>query len=100
MKKGDSACRAINAAANESQVLAAVRDYLASLSAADVALMPAEVMALGLDQIEDLIQSALQLVHHQMMELREAPNAAVLNEAALVLSTAAKRLATLATDTA
>ena len=100
MKKSDSAVRAIRAATTESEVIAAVRDYLTSLDAAQLALLPAEIMAIGMSHAEELVQSALQLVHSEMLAMRDAPEAAVLNEIALVFSTAAQRLAALAKDPA
>ena len=100
MKRGDSAVRAIRAASSESQVVEAVQAYLGSLEASEVAQLPEEVLTLGLRQAEEVIQSALALVHCEMLGVREAPGAALLNETALVLSTAAHRLAALAKDAA
>jgi hypothetical protein len=98
MKKSDSAVRAIRAAKNETQVIAAVRDYLAALDAGEIALIPIDLMASGLEQAEEIVQSALQLVHGAMGAAHSKAAATVLNEATLVLSEAAKRLAALATD--
>lgn len=98
MKKSTSARSAIRAASTESQVLAAVREYLSSLSASELALVPAGIMALGIGQAEEAIQAALLLLHREKLASKAAPAAAVLKDTALVLSAAAKRLAALAED--
>ena len=100
MKKSDKACRAIGAASTETEVLAAVRDYLSSLEASEVAVLPAQLMALVLSGAEEVVQSALQLVHTEMLAAHDRPEAALLNQVTLVFSTAAKRLAALAKNTA
>ncbi len=99
MKKSDSACRDIRAASTESQVVAAVRAYLASLDPAEVALVPTEIMAFNLSGAEEAVQAALHLVHAQMLGMRDATQYAMLSEVVLVFSTAARRLAVLAKDT-
>ena len=98
MKKSDSACRAIRAARTESQVVAALRSYLSSLDAAEVVLIPVQILTLGLNHAEESVQQALELIHTQMASVREAPQSSMLNEIALVFSTAARRLAVLAKD--
>jgi hypothetical protein len=100
MKKSDVACRDIRAARSESDVITAVRGYLDSLSAEEASVLPAELLARGISQAEELIQSALALVHDQMLGKHDSPDASLLNEIELVFSTAAKRLAVLARDTA
>jgi hypothetical protein len=96
LKNSSSTCLAIQSASTEEQVLSSVRDYLSSLSAAEVALMPAGLAALGTSRAEEVVQSALQLVHHEMMVALDAPEADLIKDAVLVFSTAATRLATLA----
>ena len=93
MTKSQKACRAIRAARNESQVVAAVRDYLDSLEAADAALLPGELLALGLVPAEELIQTALHALHEVS---RSDAKGGVVKETASVFSTAARRLAALA----
>jgi hypothetical protein len=100
MKKSDDAVRAIRAAKAESQVIAAVQEYLASLGPSALGVVPAEILAVGLRQAEEVIQSALEGVHEQMLGKEDSPQASLLNDLELVLSTAAKRLAVLARDTA
>jgi hypothetical protein len=100
MTKSEKACNAIRAATKDSQVIGAVRDYLDSLDASDAALLPAELLALGLVPAEEMIQSALQALHSQMAGLDETPRAGLLSQAALVFTTAARRLAALAENTA
>jgi hypothetical protein len=100
MKKSDVACRAIRAARSESEVITAVRGYLESLSPDEASVLPAELLAKGIHQAEELIQSALALVHEQMLGKQDSPDASLLNEIELVFATAAKRLTALARDTA
>ena len=99
MTRTEKACRAIRAATKESQVLAAVRDYLDSLEAADVARLPAQILVMGLTPAEELIQSALQALNDSMRDEGKNTGGAV-NDAVLVFTTAAKRLAVLAENTA
>jgi hypothetical protein len=100
MLKGEKASRAIRAARNESEVLGAVREYLDSLDASDAALLPAELLVRGLTPAEELIQSALQALHSEIDSNAEKARGGVLNEAALVFTTAGRRLAALAKDPA
>ena len=96
MKDSRSTCRAIQTASTEQQVISVVREYLSSLSPAEVALMPAGLSALATSRAEEVVQSALQLVHHEMLVALDAPEAELIKDAVLVFSTAATRLATLA----
>lgn len=96
MKDTHSICRAIQAAPTEAHVVAIVREYLSSLSAAELAALPAGLTALGISHAEEVVQSALQLVHREMLSALDAPEAAFLKDAALIFSTAAQRLAALA----
>jgi hypothetical protein len=100
VKKSDVAIRAIRAAKAESQVVAAVREYLGSLGPSVAAVLPEEILAIGLTQAEDVIQSALRVVHGKVLATEQSPQAALLNDVELVLATAAKRLAVLAGKTA
>jgi hypothetical protein len=100
MRNGDNACRDIKAASTESEVIAAVRRYLGSLDASDAAKLPAEVMALGLSEVEEMVHAALQLVHNEMLGSHDAAEAEVLKDVHRVFTTAAKRLADLAKDVA
>jgi hypothetical protein len=96
MKNTRSTCLAIERASTQEQVIASVREYLSSLSPAEVALMPAGLAALSTSRAEEVVQSAFQLVHHEMLVVLNAPEAGVIKEAVLVFSTAATRLAALA----
>lgn len=100
MKSSDRACRTIRAATSESQVIQAVSEYLKSLHPTVVAIFPAELMAVGLQQAEEVIHSALDIVHRQIARSDLPAEADTLNEIVLVLSTAARRLAILAGNTA
>ena len=100
MTKGEKACRAIKAATKESQVIAAVHGYVESLAPSEAAVLPEELLAMGLTQAEEVLQSALQALHGQMEGGGGKPKSGVLSEASLVFTTAARRLAALAKDTA
>jgi hypothetical protein len=96
LKDTQSTCRALQAAHTESQVVSIVREYISSLSPAELALLPAGLGSLGISHVEEVVQSALQLVHREMLSVLDAPEAAFLKDAALIFSTAAQRLAALA----
>ena len=96
MKDVSSTCRALQAATSEEQVVAIVRGYLASLTAEEAALMPAGLTALSVSHVEEVVQSALHLVHREMLAVFDAPETVVLKEASLVFTTATQRLAALA----
>jgi len=59
-------CVAIQSATTEEQVIAAVRAYLASLSAKDAASMPAALVALARSHAENIVEAALHLVNAEM----------------------------------
>jgi hypothetical protein len=100
MTSSDKACRAIRAATKETEVLAAVRDYLESMDASAAAGLPAEILAMSLVPAEELVQTALQALHGAMASANERVKAGVLSEATLVFSAAARKLASLAKDAA
>jgi hypothetical protein len=100
MTRSEKACRAIRNAANESQVIGAVREYLESLDDSDARRLPAEILVMGLSPAEELVQTALQALHDGMEAAHEDSKAGILSEATLVFTTAAKRLAALAKDAA
>ena len=97
MTNTEKACRSIRAAKNETQVMAAVREYLDSLDAKDLATLPAELLVLGLTPAEELIQAALQALHDALPG-SGAKGGAIVNDTALVFKAAARRLAALAED--
>ena len=94
MTRSDKARRAIRAATTESEVVRAVREYLDSLDMSDVERLPAEILIMGLSPAEELIQLALQTLHAQIKQ--DNSKGGILREAALVLTTAARRLSMLA----
>ena len=96
MKSSETACRAIRAAATESEVIQVVSDYIESLEPSTVALLPSELMAIGLSQAEEVIHSALQVVRGQVARSKRSPEGKRLRDIVQVLSTAAQRLAALA----
>ncbi len=89
------ALTAIRLAKTESDVIAAIRDYLASLSAEELALIPGGFRALGLITIDEILQAAVELAQREMLAVAEAPETEVVRDAANVFSTAAIRLATI-----
>ena len=58
--------------------------------------MPAALIALGQSHAENIVQSALQLVHEEMLTVLDAPESDLLRQSVLVLATASRRLAMLA----
>lgn len=97
MKSSDTACRAIRAASTESDVMRAVSNYLESLEPAALALLPSELTAIGLSHAEEVIHSALELAQSRIgRSAKTTPQARTLSDIVLVLSAAARRLATLA----
>ena len=96
MKNSRSTCLAIENALTQDEVVVSVREYLASLNPAEIALMPPGLAVFATGRAEEVVHSALQLVHHEMAVALDAPEAELIKEAVLVFSTAATRLATLA----
>ena len=94
MTRGDKACRAIRAATRESEVIAAVRDYIDALDSSDAARLPAEILVMGLTPAEELIQSALQSVE-TLLKAEKGAKGGALRELTRVLTAAARRLADL-----
>ena len=99
MTRSDSACRAIRAASTESEVVEAVSQYIRSLNAGAVALLPVGLLTIGLAHAEEVIHSALELVHAKMIHSKGTPEADTMSEVVLVLTTAARRFAALAKTT-
>jgi hypothetical protein len=97
MKDPRSTCLAIQAASTEEQVIVVVREYLSSLSPDEIALLPKGLATLGTNHVEEVVQSAVQLAHHEMLAALNESEAVLLKDAVLVFSTAATRLAALAT---
>jgi hypothetical protein len=100
MTRSDRACRAIRAANSESEVIEAVREYVESLDLGDVALLPAEILSMGLAPAEELVQSALAALHSAAGGAERAADGGVFHETTLVFTAAARRLAALARDVA
>ena len=100
MKSSDVACRAIRAAKTEGQVISAVQEYLKSLDSAELALLPADILAFGVRHAEEALHAALHFVHGQMLQVGEGSATESMTEMTLVFTTAAKRLASLAKDPA
>jgi len=97
--KSDAACRKIRAAKTESQVIAAVREYVASLGPPEVAGLPVQVLSSCLVQTEESLHSALQVFEDALGRLGVGtPDADGADGIRVVLTTAARRLAALGTE--
>lgn len=94
MTKSQKACRAIRLARNESQVVAAVRDYLDSLEPSDAARLPGELLVMGIVPAEEVIQTALGALHQ--VTGSDAAKDGIVKQTVLVFSAAARRLAAFA----
>ena len=97
MKDAPSACAAIQAASTEPEVISIVRAYLSSQSAEKVAMIPGDVMALGINYAKEVAQAALEVARREAQVAADAPEASFLRETGRVLATAAMRLVVLAT---
>ena len=99
MSKSDAACKKIRAATTETQVIAAVREYLSSLGPPELAGIPLHVVSSCLALTEESIHSALQAFEEALAAVplgKANPKAA--EGTRLVLTTAARRLASLNGD--
>lgn len=96
--KVQDACVAIQTAKTKTDVISAVRNYLSSLEASKVALMPPTLLALGVDHARELAQASIELASREATAALDGPTVAFLKEAATVFSTAAMRLAVLSAD--
>jgi len=88
----EATCKRIRAAKTESQVIDAVREYLATLGPAEVAGIPLQVLSSSLVQAEESIHSAIQVFEDAIGALGPS-DADTAERTRLVLTTAARRLA-------
>ena len=93
---GHSTCQAIRAASTEEEVIGAVRDYFGSLDHGDLAAIPANLLSLQINHARDIAAAAVEVARHEATIAHDAPEAALIKEVAMVLSTAAMRLAIIA----
>lgn len=101
MSNTEAACRRIRAASTESQVIAAVRDYVVALGPAELAALPMQLLPASLLQGEEVIHSALQLIEDAVTRVAGvAAGSEVTDDMRLVLTTAARRLAALSRSSA
>jgi len=96
MKDSTSTCHAIQAASTEAQVISIVREYFAGLSPEKAAFVPAAVLKVGANYAQDVAQAALEIANREADAAPDAPEAALLRDVGIVLSTAAMRLVVLA----
>jgi hypothetical protein len=91
-----STCAAIMAAESESQVVSIVRGYLSSFSAERAALVPASLIAVGINHAKEIAQAAVEVASREAQAVADGPEATFLKEVGTVLSTAAMKLVVLA----
>lgn len=96
MSDSKSTCAAIMAAHSEDQVIALVRDYLASFSAEKAALVPPSLVAFGINHAREIAQAAVEVANREAQAVADGPEAAFLKDVGTVLSTAAMKLVVLA----
>ena len=96
MKDSSSTCQAIQAASTEAQVISIVREYFAALSPEKAAFVPTAVLKVGMNYAQDVAQAALEIANREAHAEPDAPEAALLRDVGVVLSTAAMRLVVLA----
>lgn len=92
MNKTEAACRKIRAATSESQVIAAVREYLGSLGPPEVAGIPLHILSSCLVQAEESVHSAIQVFEDAIGVLGD-DHADAAEGTRRVLAAAARRLA-------
>jgi hypothetical protein len=89
----NATCLAIQAASTEAEVITALRKYLSALDSGKAGLLPATLLAVGVNHAQEIAQAAVELASREMTS--DGPTAVLLRDAATVLSTAAMRLAVL-----
>jgi hypothetical protein len=90
------ACRKIRAATTESQVIAAVRQYVATLEPSDLAGVSLHALKSCLVQGEETIHSALQMFEDAIGAAEGGkPDPRAADGMRLVLTTAARRIASI-----
>jgi hypothetical protein len=99
VKDVHAAVAAIHAASTEPEVISIVRTYLSSQTPEKVALIPGDVMALGINYAREVAQAAVEVARREAQAAADAPEVGFLREVGTVLSTAAMRLVVLATGT-
>ena len=88
-------CVAIQAASTEAEVISALRHYLSSLDAPKIALVPPTLLTVGVNYAQEIAQAAIELARRETSAALDEASAEFLKDAAIVLSTAAMRLAVL-----
>jgi hypothetical protein len=95
MRDGQKTCAAIRGATTPEGVIAVLLDYVATLSPAEAALVPASLTNLAAHHAAEVAAAAVDLARREALVENDAPEAEFLKEVATVLSTAAMRLAVL-----
>jgi hypothetical protein len=94
--KTEVACRKIRSASTETQVIAAVQEYLVSLGPPEVAGIPLHALSSSLVQTEESIHSAIQTLEDALAAIQGGTSSRDAAEGTKrVLTTAARRLAAL-----
>ena len=91
-----STYQVIRGASTEREVVGAVRDYLGSLDHAQIAAIPANLLSLQINHARDIAAAAVEVARHEATMAPQAPEADLVKDVAMVLSTAAMRLAIIA----
>ena len=88
-------CVAIQSASTPAEVISALRHYLSSLDASKVALIPPTLLSVGVNYAQEISQAAIELARRESSTVLDEDSVQFLKDAAVVLSTAAMRLAVL-----
>lgn len=94
MSKANATCKRIRAATTESQVMAAVREYLSSLGPPEVAGIPLHIVSTSLVMTEESLHTAIQAFEDALGAVGVGDGDAA-EGTRVVLTTAARRLAAL-----
>jgi hypothetical protein len=95
VKERDKVVSAIRNASTEDRVLALVREYVASLAAHELAVVPISLAAKAITDAQDVARISMVLAKHEMLD-RSKLEGGVLKDAAMVFATASAQLSVLA----
>ena len=68
-------CIAIQTASTEAEVILAVRNYLSSLDADKIALIPPTLLTVGISHAQEIAQAALELARREATAVLDLPSA-------------------------
>lgn len=84
---------AIDRARTSSEVLTIVRDFLASLTAEEAALVPAGFIPRGITSVDEVMDAALEISHKELAATANSPEVQALRDVASILGAASTRIA-------